>query len=215
VIKILLVDDHALMRAGITRLLSDVSDIRVVGAANSGEEALKLIREKNPDVVLMDIKMPGIGGLEATRKCLRNDPGIKIIALTACIEEPFPTKVLQAGAKGYLSKNVEFSELVHAIRMVHADQCYIDPVIAQKMALTSVNAIENPNRFKDLSEREMQVLMMISSGDTVHTISNQLCLSPKTVNGYRYRLFEKLKVKSDVDLTHIAIRYALVTREVS
>jgi len=104
VIKVLLVDDHTLVRAGISRLLSDIPDIVVVGVASSGEESIKLIKEKNPDVVLMDIKMPGIGGLEATRKCIRNDPGIKIIALTACIEEPFPTKVLQAGAKGYLSK---------------------------------------------------------------------------------------------------------------
>ncbi len=203
------------MCAGIARLISDLSDMVVVGAAHSGEEALKLIREKNPDIVLMDLKMPGIGGLEATRKCVRNDPDIKIIALTACTEEPFPTKVLQAGAKGYLSKNVEFMELVHAIRMVHANHCYIDPVIAQKMALTSVKPIENAQTFKELSEREMQVLMMITNGDSVHTISNQLCLSPKTINGYRYRLFAKLKVKSNVDLTHIAIRYGLVTREVS
>ncbi len=214
-IKILLVDDHALICAGIARLMSDVSDMVIVGTANSGEEALKLIREKNPDVVLMDIKMPGIGGLEATRKCVRNDSSIKIIALTACTEEPFPTKILQAGAKGYLSKSVEFAELVHAIRMVNAGQCYIDPAIAQKMALSSVKAIENSQTFKDLSQREMQVLMMITSGDTVQTISNQLCLSPKTINGYRYRLFRKLKIKSDVDLTHIAIRYGLVTREVS
>ena len=140
-IKILLVDDHNLVRVGIARLLSDISDMVVVGMASSGEEALRLIKEKNPDIVLMDIKMPGIGGLETTRKCIRNDPDLNIIALTACTEEPFPTKVLQAGAKGYLSKNITLDQLVSAIRLVHAGKSYIEAEIAQQMALSAVKGI--------------------------------------------------------------------------
>lgn len=217
-IKILLVDDHNLVRVGIARLLSDISNMVVVGMASSGEEALRLIKEKNPDIVLMDIKMPGIGGLETTRKCIRNDPDLNIIALTACTEEPFPTKVLQAGAKGYLSKNITLDQLVSAIRLVHAGKSYIEAEIAQKMALSAVKGIESRTEicgFKDLSGREMQVMIMISNGETVQAISTHLCLSPKTVNGYRYRLFKKLNVASDVDLTHIAMRHGLLNREIA
>lgn len=218
-IKVLLVDDHNLIRVAVARLLSDFLDIVVIGMAGSGEEALKLIKEKAPDVVLMDIKMPGIGGLEATRKCIRNDPDVKIIALTACMEEPFPTKVLQAGAKGYVGKNISIEELVNAIRIVHAGKQYLDPEIAQKIALTAVNAARDDNVpcgfFKELSGREMQVMLMISNGETVQTISTQLCLSPKTINGYRYRLFKKLNVASDVELTHIAMRHGLLSREIA
>ena len=217
-IKILLVDDHNLVRVGIARLLSDISDMVVVGMASSGEEALRLIKEKNPDIVLMDIKMPGIGGLETTRKCIRNDPDLNIIALTACTEEPFPTKVLQAGAKGYLSKNITLDQLVSAIRLVHAGKSYIEAEIAQQMALSAVKGIESRTEiygFKDLSGREMQIMIMISNGETVQAISTHLCLSPKTVNGYRYRLFKKLNVASDVDLTHIAMRHGLLNREIA
>lgn len=210
-------DDHNLVRAGVTRLLSHILDMKVIGTASSGEEALKFIKEKEPDIVLMDLKMPGMGGLEATRKCVRYHPEVKVIALTACTEEPLPTKVLQAGAKGYLSKTIETDELVHAIRMVYAGKQYIDPSVAQKMALTAVNGLMNSASsmlsFRALSDREMQIMLMVSGGESVQSISKQLCLSPKTVNGYRYRLFKKLKVTSNVDLTHIAIRYGLLNRE--
>lgn len=216
-IKVLIVDDHTLIRCGIARLLSDSPDISVVAMASSGEEALQFVKEKNPDIVLMDIKMPGIGGLEATRKCMHHNEHLGIIALTACIEEPFPTKVLQAGAKGYLSKNTTLEQLVTAIRMVANGKQYIDSDIAQKMALKAIHPAVVDSKtgdFNHLSEREMQVLLMVSNGQTVQAISHQLCLSPKTVNGYRYKLFKKLKVLTDVDLTHIAIRHGLLTREI-
>lgn len=218
-IHILLVDDHHLVRAGITQLLALIPDMKVVGDAESGEEALQRIKEKDPDIVLMDLKMPGMGGLEATRKCVRLYPNVKIIALTACVEEPLPTKVLQAGAKGYLSKSIRAEELVQAIRMVHAGKPYIDPFVAQRMALSAVHNRANPasssisESFKELSHREMEVLLKISHGDSVQDISKQLFLSPKTVNSYRYRLFKKLNLKSNVDLAHIAMRYGLLNRE--
>lgn len=114
-IKVLVVDDHDLVRTGITRMLADIEGLQVVGQADSGEESLKKARELKPDVVLMDVKMPGIGGLEATRKMLRSHPDIKVVAVTACEEDPFPTRLLQAGAAGYMTKGAGLAEMVQAI----------------------------------------------------------------------------------------------------
>lgn len=114
-IRVLVVDDHDLVRTGITRMLADIDGLQVVGEGDSGESALKLARELKPDVVLMDVKMPGIGGLEATRKLLRSHPDIKVVAVTVCEEDPFPTRLLQAGAAGYLTKGAGLDEMVQAI----------------------------------------------------------------------------------------------------
>jgi two-component system invasion response regulator UvrY len=210
-ITVLLVDDHDLVRAGVNRLLSDVPGIKVIGEARSGEEAVKLAKDKAPDVVLMDVKMPGIGGLEATRKMLRSNPDIKIIALTVCGGEPFPTKLLQAGASGYLTKGAGLEEMVSAIRAVHAGKRYLGPEIAQQLALKTLN--DGDSLFDILSERELQVMIMITSGQTVQEISEKLCVSPKTINSYRYRIYEKLKVQSDVELTLLAIRHGILDME--
>ena len=121
-IKVLVVDDHDLVRTGITRMLGDQEGIRVVGQADCGEEAVRLARELSPDVVLMDIKMPGIGGLEATRRMLRQDDGLRVIAVTVCEDEPFPSRLLHAGAAGYLSKGADLEEMVRAIKVVSTGQ---------------------------------------------------------------------------------------------
>ncbi|MCF5584298.1 response regulator, partial [Pseudomonas syringae] len=123
-IRVLVVDDHDLVRTGITRMLADIDGLQVVGQADSGEESLKKARELKPDVVLMDVKMPGIGGLEATRKMLRSHPDIKVVAVTVCEEDPFPTRLLQAGAAGYMTKGAGLAEMVQAIRLVFAGQRY-------------------------------------------------------------------------------------------
>lgn len=211
-INVLVVDDHELVRAGISRLLMDVPGIKVVGELSSGEDAIKFVKEKHPHIVLMDIKMPGIGGLEATRKMLRSDEEVKVIALTVCEDEPFPSKLLQAGAKGYLTKGAAIEEIVQAIKAVHSGKRYLGPEIAQQLAFKTLEENEK-NLFDSLSDREMQVLLMITTGQKVQEISEKLCLSPKTVNTYRYRLFEKLKVSSDVELTHLAIRHRIVDME--
>ncbi|ELR67647.1 BarA-associated response regulator UvrY [Photobacterium marinum] len=211
-INVFLVDDHELVRTGIRRLLEDVRGIKVVGEADSGEEAVKWCRSNHADIVLMDMNMPGIGGLEATRKILRFNPDVKIIVLTIHTENPFPTKVMQAGAAGYLTKGAGPDEMVNAIRTVNSGQRYISPEIAQQMALSQfVPDSENP--FKDLSERELQIMMMITKGQKVTEISEQLNLSPKTVNSYRYRLFNKLDINGDVELTHLAIRHGMLDTE--
>ncbi|MGL4716962.1 MAG: UvrY/SirA/GacA family response regulator transcription factor [Aeromonas sp.] len=208
-INVFLVDDHELVRTGIRRILEDVRGIKVVGEAQSGETAVTFCRQHHPDVILMDMNMPGIGGLEATRKILRIRPDVRIIVLTIHSENPFPTKVMQAGAAGYLTKGAAPDEMIQAIRLVHSGQRYISPVIAQQMALSQfASADENP--FKSLSERELQIMMMITKGQKVTDISEQLNLSPKTVNSYRYRLFSKLEINGDVELTHLAIRYGML-----
>jgi two-component system invasion response regulator UvrY len=209
-INVLLVDDHALMRDGLKALLDGVNGIKVVGEASSGEQALRVVREKKPHVVLMDVKMPGIGGLEATRRLIHSNPEVKVIAVTACNEDPYPSRLIQTGAAGFLAKDCGLDELVDAIRKVHTGQRYVSAEIAQELALRSVIRPTDGSPLKQLSERELQVMLMISSGQKVQQISDKLCITPKTVNTYRYRLFEKLNVNSDVELTHLAIRYGLL-----
>ena len=209
-IRVLVVDDHDLVRTGITRMLADISGLQVVGQADSGEEALKKARELKPDVVLMDVKMPGIGGLEATRKLLRSHQDMKVLAVTACEDDPFPTWLLQAGAAGYLPKGAPLKEMVQAIRMVFAGQRYISPQIAQQLALKSFQPQTNGSPFDLLSEREVQIALMIAGCQKVQSISDKLCLSPKTVNTYRYRIFEKLSITSDVELALLAVRHGMV-----
>lgn len=194
-------------------MLEDIAGIKVVGQASSGEDAIKSVRELEPDVVLMDAKMPGIGGLEATRKMLRQQPDIRVIAVTACGEEPFPSRFLQAGAAGYLTKGAAMDEMVKAIRLVHSGQRYISPDVAQELALKSFRNESEVSPFEQLSEREMQIAMMIVSCQKVQEISDKLFLSPKTVNSYRYRVFEKLGINSDVELTLLAVRHGMLDVE--
>jgi len=212
VINVFLVDDHELVRTGIKRLLEDVRGIKVVGEAESGENAVQWCRNNDTDIVLMDMNMPGIGGIEATRRILRLNPDVKVIVISIHGEEPYPTKVMQAGAAGYLTKGAAPMEMINAIRQVKSGQRYLSPEIAQQMALSKFKPSED-NPFQALSERELQIMMMITSGQRVNDISEQLSLSPKTVNSYRYRLFSKLEVSGDVELTHLAIRHGILDTE--
>jgi two-component system invasion response regulator UvrY len=212
-INVLLVDDHDIVRAGIKRLLADVPGINVTASVSSGEDAIKAVREKRPDVILMDVRMPGIGGLEAAKKILRLDSDIKIIALTVCGDEPFPSKFLQIGAFGYLTKGADLEQMVKAIKSVYAGKRYLCPEVAQQLALKTVSEVNSP--LDILSERELQIMLMIAQGKKVQEISDHFCISPKTINSYRYRLFDKLSVDSDVELTHLAVRYGLLDMELA
>ena len=213
-IKVMLVDDHDLVRTGIRRLLEDAGDIEVVGEAGSGETALEQVEAANPDVVLMDINMPGIGGLEATRKLLRRNPELRIIIVTMHDDDLFPQRLMKAGAMGYLTKGVQIDEILRAIRSVVAGKRYITPEIAQQMALSSFDGHEG-SPFENLSEREMQVLLMMMDGQTVSSISEKLCLSPKTVSTYRSRLFSKLGVQNDIELARLALLHGVVESTVN
>ena len=205
----LVVDDHELVRSGISRLLTDAKGIEVVGEAASGEEAVQFAKEHSPDIILMDIRMPGIGGLEATRKITRHNPEIQGIAVTACDDNPYATRLLQAGAAGYITKGADADEMLRAIMKVKSGQKYISPDIAQRMALKPFQQ-DQTSPFDELSEREMQITLMIVGCQKVAEISEKLFLSPKTVNSYRYRIFEKLEIDSDVELTLLAMRHGLV-----
>ena len=214
-INILLVDDHDLVRKGVRRILDDAPGIKVVAEANTGEDAIKTIKEHAPNginMVLMDVKMPGIGGYEATRKMLRLDPDLKILILTVCDNDLYPSRLLQIGAAGYMTKEASSAEMVQAIRAVNAGQRYISPKIASRLAFKHVHDVSE-TLFEELTERELQVAMMITIGSTVQEIAEKLCLSPKTVNSYRYRIFDKLKLKNDVELTLMAIRQGIVELE--
>ena len=210
VINILVVDDHKMVRNGIKKLLAEQTAMKVVGEAASGEEAVKFVRSNNTDVVLMDIEMPpGYGGFEATRRMLRFNPDLKIIILTAHNNDPFPARFMKAGAAGYLTKNCGSDEMIQAIRSAYSGQRYMSPEVAQKLAIT-VYSGKKESPVERLSDRELQVMMMITKGQRVVDISEQLNLSPKTINSYRYRLFDKLGVHGDVELTHMAIRYGML-----
>ncbi len=208
-INVLLVDDHELVRTGIKRLLDDVQDIKVMAEASSGEDAITMVRDNRPDVVLMDVSMPGIGGLEATRRLLTMDPELPVIIVTVHTDDPFPSRLLQAGAVGYLSKGTSVDEMVQAIQDVYEGKRYISPEIAQKLALSMLPG-NDASPFDKLSQRELQVLYMLIQGDKVQTISDKLCLSPKTVSTYRSRLFDKLGVRNDAELTRLAMRYGML-----
>jgi two-component system invasion response regulator UvrY len=210
-IKLLLVDDHEIVRIGIKRLLHDVTGIKVIGEVATGEDAVNITKQEIPHVVLMDVQMPGIGGLVATRKILRNNPDVKVLVLTAIEEGPYPSRFLQAGAAGYLTKGCDAREMIRAIRTVHSGQRYLCQQIAQQLALKRFGR-DAQSPLDDLSERELQIMLMITKGQKVQEISHKLCLSPKTVNSYRYRLFEKLGVENDVELTLLAMRLELIER---
>lgn len=208
-ISVLIVDDHNIVRFAFRKILANANDISVVGDAESGEEAIRLIREFKPDVVLMDIQMPGMSGLEATQKLLRVYPNIKIIALTAHEEDPFPSTFVSAGAAGYLTKNTNIDELISAIHSVHAGHPYITPSVAHHLAtLRSRKAPQSP--FADLSKRELQVMWMILKGDKTKDIAEKINLSIKTISTYRTRIFEKLEIKNDVELAQLAMRYSIL-----
>ncbi len=208
-IKVLLVDDHELVRAGIKRLLDDAEDIVVVDEADCGEMAIDKVRQSMPDVILMDVNMPGIGGLEATRKLMKIEPNLKVIVVTVHAGEPFPTRLLEAGASGYLTKDCGQSEIINAIHSVSSGDRYIGSNIAQKIALSMMPGA-NKSPFDSLSHREMQVMLMVTQGQNAQQISDRLCLSPKTVSTYRHRLFDKLNVENDVELTRLAIRHGMI-----
>ncbi|MGD2118703.1 MAG: response regulator [Chromatiales bacterium] len=211
-INILLVDDHDLVRAGLKSILETSEEFRVVAEADSGEQALEWLQNADPlpDVVLMDINMPGIGGIEATRRIRHLSPDIKIIAVTALKENPFPAQLIEAGAQGYVTKGCPAEEMFDAVKTVVAGKNFVASQISNQVTLENIGANGDKGPFDQLSSREMQVMLMITQGASNQYISDSLFLSPKTISTYRHRLFEKLNVSNDVELTHMAIRYGVV-----
>lgn len=209
-IRIMLVDDHDLFRAGVRSILQAQDGMVVVGEYANGEDAVNAVRTEAPDLILMDVNMPGIGGVEATRKILKIAPNARVIAVTVLSDDPFPNQLLDAGARGYISKGSGSEEMLEAIRMVMRGQHYVSGDVAQKLTLANFRKGGESSVLGTLSAREMQVMMMITQGQGNQQISDALFLSPKTISTYRHRLYEKLDVSNDVELTHLAIRHGLL-----
>jgi two-component system invasion response regulator UvrY len=209
-IRVLVVDDHQLVRGGVCSILAQADDMEVVGEAESGEEALTKTEALSPDVVLMDIKMPGIGGIEATRTIRRRFPRVEVVAVTALSDDPFPAQLHDAGAVGFVSKGCPAQELTDAVRAAAQHRPFVSQDVAQRMALSSLSSAGPGSPVERLSSRELQVMLMITKGVSNQDISDRLHLSPKTISTYRHRLYEKLGVTNDVELTHFALRHGVV-----
>ncbi len=208
-IKILLVDDQQLVRFGLKGLLERTTDIEVIGDVASGEEAVEFVKTHETDVVLMDLRMPGIGGLEATRRVARASPKTRVLVATVHIQDPYPKSLFKVGAAGFLSKAASEEELIRAIHAVHAGERYISPDVAEMLNLKTLNAKE-PTPFSKLAERELQVVLMLLTGKKINYLAKQLHVSSKTVCTYRYRIYDKLGVETDVGLTLLAFRHGLL-----
>jgi len=207
-VSLLLVDDRELVRRGISRLLEDQAGITVIGQAGSGEQALEFLKMQCPDVVLMEVRMSGMGGIEATRKALEIYPDLKIIAISTIGIGSIPSQILRAGASAFVTHKASLEELIKAVAMVVSDQHYVSNEVATQMALDPFTR-DNSNIFEKLSTRELQISIMLTDGKKVSAISQALGVKPKTVYSYRYRIFEKLGINSDVELAILAVKYGL------
>ena len=207
-IKILLVDDHAVVRMGFKMLIEAEDDIIVIGEAESGEVAIKLFQELKPDIIVIDITMPGIGGLEAIDRIIAKDKNTKILVLSAHEDSVHPKRVLNAGAIGYLTKRSAAEELIKAIKSIHQGKRYLDPNIAQQMAITQLSGETNPVEI--LSDREFEVFIALAKGKSTNEIADTLCLSPRTVGTHLYNIKQKLNANNSAEIALIAIRCGLI-----
>ncbi len=207
-INILIADQHILMRSGIRRLLGDASGLSVVAEAGRVEQVLATIRLSKVDVLLMDVNLPGIDSVEATRRLLRMDEELKIVVLGAYASGPYPVHLFKAGIAGYLTKASSGEEMIACIRKVSCGQRYVSADVAQTLLLDHIQDGNAP--LGCLTQRELSVLVLLSQGDHRREISTKLCVSPKTISTYRTRLMRKLGARSDVELTHLSLRHGLI-----
>jgi len=208
-IKIILADDHCLVRTGLRRLLDDVDNITVIGETDNGSDAIVLVKELIPDIVILDINMPVLNGIKATEILRRDFPELKIIIVSMHSDEMFPQRLIKAGANAYLTKDSGIKEILYAIDEVMAFRSYICTEVVQKLALVNSGAA-TASPFKNLSKRELEVLSLMIQGLKVIDISDKLSLSPKTISTYRYRLFDKLSVQNDIELAKLAMQHGFL-----
>lgn len=206
-IRVFIVDDHALVRTGMRMILSAQTDIEVLGEAESGEEALPLIRRLKPDVVLCDLHLPGVSGLEVTERIVRGDFGTRVIIVSVLEDGPLPKRLLEAGASGYVGKGGDALELLRAVRDVARGKRYLANSIAQNLALSGIDGAGSP--FDALSPREMEVALLLTRGLRQEDIARRLSLSAKTVNTHKTRLFDKLEIRDSIALARLATQFGL------
>ncbi len=207
-INVMLVDDHAVVRMGFKMLLESDTDMKVIAEAESGEQSIQRYVEHKPDVVVMDITMPGIGGLEAIERILAKDNMAKILVLSAHEDSVHPKRVLNAGAMGYLTKRSAAEELIKAIRTVASGKKYLEASVAQQMAIQQLSGDQNP--VDVLSPREFEVFMALAKGKTTNEIAETLFLSPRTVGTHLYNIKQKLNANNSAEIALIAMRSGLL-----
>lgn len=208
IVRVMLADDHAVVRMGFRLLLEASPDIRVVAEAESGEDAVRRFQEVHPDVLVLDISMPGIGGLEALSRILAREPGAKILVLTAHEDAMHAKRVLKAGALGYLSKRTAPEALIQAIRMVHQGRTFLEPAIAQELAMQQATGERSPVDM--LSEKEFKVFLALARGETVAGIAQVMSLSPRTIGTHLYNIKQKLGAANSAELAIVAMRHGLL-----
>lgn len=214
-ITVLIVDDHTLVRDGIRSLLELVSDIEVVGEAENGREALDRVKELMPDVVLMDMAMPIMNGLEATRRIHREFPDTKVLALTQYDDSEYVIPIIEAGARGFITKMAAFSELSQAIQAVYKGESYLSPsaaaVLVQDHQVRNVSGDAETDPYDRLTDREREVLKLVAEGKTTREIAGMLFVSPKTVESYKTSMMNKLNIRGKTELIKFAVRKRIIT----
>lgn len=209
-IQILIIDDQALVRTGLRHILDQCNEITKITEATSGKAALSRCRKLRPDVILLSVNLPGLTGFEVTRKLRCIHPDARIIILASHANPPYPARLMDAGASGYLTRDCDAEELIHAIKTVAGGQRYIGSDAAKQLALSMLSGKADKSPFEDLSAREMEVMLKITDGRRIPDIAALMCLSPKTVSTYKYRILGKLGARSEVELVRMAMRYGLV-----
>lgn len=207
--KLLIVDDQEIVRAGLRMVIESGGEFQVCGEATSGENAVRMAQNLKPDVIILDISLPGLSAFESTRRLRRAYPHGAILVLAAHAKSPYPNRILDAGASAYLTKDCAPSELLEAIRVVSNGGRFIGSEAAKQLALSILpGTAESP--FDELSAREMEVMLKLTEGNRIPDIASLMCLSPKTIATYKYRIYDKLGTRSDVDLVKMAMRYGLL-----
>lgn len=207
--KILIADDHPIVRKGLTNTIKETSDMTVAGEACNGQEALDKVLKNDFDIVVLDISMPGRSGLDILKELKTRRPKLSVLVLSIHPEEHYAVRALKAGASGYLTKESAPEELITALRKISIGKKYISSSLAEKLAFDLESGAEK-QLHETLSDREYEVMCMIASGKTVKEIAKKLFLSVKTISTYRARILEKMRMKSNAELTHYAIKHKLV-----
>jgi RNA polymerase sigma factor (sigma-70 family) len=213
-IKLILADDHAMLRHGLSRSLEQEKDLEVIGQTQDGYATIEMAKELQPDIVIMDIGMPGLNGIESTRRIMQNNPKVRVIGLSMHSSDKYVREMFKAGATGYLLKDCTFEELVEAIRTVMSGRTFISPSIGEMIIKEYTNKEDDAKSvFSVLSQREREVLQLLAEGRSTKQIGRQLNISPKTVEAHRLRVMEKLEIDNVAQLTKYAIQEGLTEAE--